>query len=295
MVYGLGVCSDIELPELSATRARADVNIFYRHRASFSLPSVENKTDFWANGSEAYISNTDIGAFHIQNGREIIIYPIQNADLKQIRLFLLGKVFGVLLHQRGLLALHGSAIVVDDSAVAFLGNSGSGKSTIAASIIADEYAMITDDLVVVDASSGMPMIQPAIPQIKLCHDAAKMLGYDVSSLPTVGRETNSKRIINFASRFCTNPSPLRRIYVLVDSDYINIKQLDQQDSVIELIRNSYCLHSLNAKVNLSSHFSQCAAVVKSVPVYRLMRPIASKSLPQLVQMVKNDIINGIRK
>ena len=72
-----------------------------------------------------------VARYLVSDGNEIIVDPEPDADLSAIRLFLFGSAFGALLHQRGILPLHGSAIVTSRGAVVFAGVSGSGKSALA--------------------------------------------------------------------------------------------------------------------------------------------------------------------
>src|SRR3989454_2089338 len=54
--------------------------------------------------------------FRSREGREIVVEPAPGVDAGTLRLFLLGPVRAVLLHQRGFLVLHASAVVLDGGA-----------------------------------------------------------------------------------------------------------------------------------------------------------------------------------
>ena len=68
----------------------------------------------------------------------------------EIRTCLFGPIIGFALHLRGTPCLHASAVVVDGRAVAFLGHSGAGKSTTAASFVHRGYRALTDDVLALD-------------------------------------------------------------------------------------------------------------------------------------------------
>lgn len=68
----------------------------------------------------------------VRGGREIVVDPLPGGSERNLRLFLLGSVLGILCHRRDLLPLHANAIVANGVAVAFAGPSGAGKSTLAA-------------------------------------------------------------------------------------------------------------------------------------------------------------------
>ena len=97
-----------------------------------------------------------------------------------VRLFLLGSVMGALLHQRGWLPLHGSAIrLPDGTAAIFMGPSGVGKSTLAAAFRRRGYAVAADDVsLIFTGADGSPLLQPAYPELKLWAEAAAKIGED---------------------------------------------------------------------------------------------------------------------
>jgi hypothetical protein len=64
-------------------------------------------------------------------------------------------------HLRGEISLHASAVVIDGRAIAFVGVSGAGKSTIAAALCArPEAELAADDMVYVSYIDGVPCVVP---------------------------------------------------------------------------------------------------------------------------------------
>lgn len=59
---------------------------------------------------------------------------------------LVGIGLGLLLHRRGVTCLHGSVVSVRERTIALLGDSGAGKSTTAAALVAEGGALISDDI-----------------------------------------------------------------------------------------------------------------------------------------------------
>ena len=91
-------------------------------------------------------------------------------------LFLIGTVFGILLHQRGEIVLHASAVRVNDKAVLFCGPSGAGKSTLAAALAQRGFPLVTDDLCAITLTAGAaPMVQPDGRHLKLWAQAIEKL------------------------------------------------------------------------------------------------------------------------
>lgn len=77
---------------------------------------------------------------------------------------LLGPGLPLLLFARGLLCLHASAVAQGGAAVLFLGDSGRGKSTLAARLGAPRLA---DDIVPCSGEAGGIQVLPHFPQLKL--------------------------------------------------------------------------------------------------------------------------------
>ena len=69
---------------------------------------------------------------------------------------------GIILMQRKILPLHGSAVAIDGKAYAFIGESGAGKSTLAAAFMNKGYELMTDDIVAISFKHNeIPIVTPA--------------------------------------------------------------------------------------------------------------------------------------
>lgn len=55
----------------------------------------------------------EVARYEVRDGKSITILPIANADEDAVRLYFLGSLLGALLHQRGVLPLHGAAASTD--------------------------------------------------------------------------------------------------------------------------------------------------------------------------------------
>ncbi len=83
----------------------------------------------------------------IEDGARITVAPLAGADADKVRVYLLGTCMGALLMLRRMLPLHGSAVVIDGRAYSFLGDSGVGKSTLAAALVHRGYPFLSDDVI----------------------------------------------------------------------------------------------------------------------------------------------------
>ncbi|MGB3637574.1 MAG: serine kinase, partial [Rivularia sp. (in: cyanobacteria)] len=149
--YGLGIHSELPLPELLLNHeANKDVLIKLQKLKNSPLKTDSVEHCFQLTPEGMYIFWENIGTILIREGKEIIIDSVLEAEESRIRLFILGAAIGVILHQRGFLVLHASAVVMNGNAVAFVGDKGRGKSTMAAALNARGHNLIGDDVIALD-------------------------------------------------------------------------------------------------------------------------------------------------
>jgi hypothetical protein len=287
--YGLNIYSALLLPELAPGKGAADVHIRLGNVAR--SPSEAAAGCFRAPTGEMIFFWEGVGTFLVRGGCEIVVDPAPEVDERVLRPFILGAVLAMLLHQRGRLVLHASAVAVDGAAVAFLGASGWGKSTMAAALHARGHRVVADDMVAVQEGAGCPAVFPGFPQLKLWPEAAISLGDDVKRLPRL-HPLLDKRIRRVTDGFSQNPLPLRQIYVLAEGKTQEVEPLRLQEALIELVRHSYLINLLRPLGEASSHFLQCASLAKNVSIYRLKRPHSLRGLSDLARMVEEDLADN---
>ncbi|MBN9525824.1 MAG: hypothetical protein J0H82_06465 [Alphaproteobacteria bacterium] len=155
-----------------------------------------------------------VACFLIEGGRRITVRPHMAADAPDVRLFLLGSVFGLLCHQRGWLPLHACCVEIGGRAIAFAGPSGIGKSTLAASFVRQGYRLLADDVTVIDAHApGGPLVIPAIGRIKLWRDTLDALKISADGLEPC-RNRMEKFQVPVGGRFQLTRLPLTAIHLL---------------------------------------------------------------------------------
>lgn len=285
--YGLTINSYLPLPELLKYDAEADVII--RQGKVTHPPDAQISEDcIWATATEAIFFWDDIGTIWVRNGQEVVIDAIANVHLDVLRLFLLGSALGTLLHQRGKLVLHGSVIAIQGQAIAFLGESGWGKSTTVAALCQNGHQMVTDDITVIDFDGrGYPIVFPSFPQVKLWDDAVIALGDIPAHLPKIRPELE-KYAKTFQQDFSVQPLPLRQLYILGGGQRLEIERVELQTAFTELIFHSYASPFLTKFFSNPQHFGQCARLINAISINRLKRPCSLQKLGEIVELVEND-------
>jgi hypothetical protein len=289
--YGLGISSSLALPELVAAEEASDV-VVRPGRVDPRPPVVEDRgCALWAEPGEARFFYEGVGAFLIRAGREVVFDGAPEVDDRLLRLAIMGPAIAMLLHQRGRLVLHASTVALNGGAVALLGRSGQGKSTLAAALYQRDHPLVADDVTAVDLGGSSSAVQPGYPRLKLWPEVASALGEEVESLPRI-RPWLDKRNRRADRGFPRGPLPLRHIYVLAEGQQREKESLRPQRAVIELVQNSYpaVANLLRASETAASHFRQCVELSQEVPVSRLKSPRCLSGLPELAKLVEEDLV-----
>ncbi|BAY16329.1 hypothetical protein NIES21_21550 [Anabaenopsis circularis NIES-21] len=282
--YNLGIHSELPLPELIPSDKPADVVI--------RLGKLNEPQQKGSDGGNYLLATiAEFGMVLVKDGKEIVIDSNPGVDEALIRTFLLGVIMCVLLRQRGLLVLHASSVVINGSAVAFMADSGFGKSTLAECFHAHGYSILTDDVLAIQVGEKQPLVIPGFPQIKLWPDAVASFGHVPESLPLLNSQT-VKRVHRLQDGFFQQSVPLKKIYVLGWGTHAEIVPLEAKQSFGELVRHSREMQALTAPEFLKEHFRQCMSVVQQVPIYSLRRQRSLAALPELVKLVENDLVQG---
>jgi len=170
VVHGVHLRSEVDLPELAPVAPDGGDAVEIRlGDAGADLPEPRLVGPaFQAASDDCLLDVPMVARYRIRDGRIIIVEPKESVSPRDVRLFLLGPVFGALCQQRGLLPLHASAIAVEGRCVAFAGRSRAGKSTLAGFFSTRGYDVLADDMCVVSRrAAGPPLAWPSAPKLKL--------------------------------------------------------------------------------------------------------------------------------
>lgn len=285
--YNLRIRSEIEIPEfLPIATNNYDVEIC--HGLEREIPEHISKleTYFHVNRKEAVLRVKNIGTFIVRGGSSIRFVPDALGDDGQIRRYIVGNIMGILLYQRGFAVLHASCIRINRQTVAFLGDVGTGKSSLAASLIAHGHEFIADDVSAIDLSNKPFQTVPAYPYLKIHPEIAQSIGLSPSKLIPICTGED-KKWLPVIETYIQTPQPLMRVYVLYNNDDLNIKSLNSQESVIEYIR-----YSIPTRWKFSAdekHFEAILQLANNIQLFKLQRPNNSASLHDVVRRIEKHL------
>ena len=242
---------------------------------------------FWrevlSDGSE-HLVWTDHAEFRMSSDASTVSYlPLSRATSATIETFLLGQVLSFVLLRRGREPFHATVLERDDRAVALLGRSGQGKSTLAAAMLTRDWRIMTDDLMVVDGTDALP----GMPRIKLFPRAANLLGLRGEPIA----KGSTKEVISLpTSMFCAEQVPLERIYALRNTQAVrcSIRRLSAKRALLTLTSNTF-----NTRVTeggrLRQQFAESTRLALSVPVRSLSYPRTMKVLTEACAAIERDV------
>lgn len=305
--FGLEISSEIELPGMIEGSGIPDVKIIQGEVDQSLVTGAEVEgPNYLVTGQDVYLWWDDIGKVRISKGGLVTVEPasdLESADELNLIPFILGPVMALMLHQRGFLVLHGSAVKVSrgkstvhpngfPSAVAFLGHRGNGKSTTAIHLYVEGHPLVADDILAIKFEDGKPVIYPGYPHVRLSDEAYHQVKSHTDILTPI-RTLAGKVFCDASHQFSPEPVNLERIYVIekMEPGEVNktgISSLKFQDTLIDLIRHSVAnriFHHTTQKENLI----HCAQLVNNVQVKRLELVHSFKYIKELIRAIETDL------
>ncbi len=275
--YGLQVQSELPLLDPVDPIREPDVTVRFGSLAEVSVEPNQ--------GNEILVSLPWGLKLLVRAGREVVVDPPAEVDSAVLRAHILGAALACVLRQRGCLVLHASCVAQGERAIAFLGGSGWGKSTLASLFHQQGYSLLTDDVMAIQMEGPTPLVIPSFPEVKLLPDAAAAVGIDDEGVPML-KSLSYKSIQRLDQHFAAHPIPLKHLYILRVGEVRNILPVPGPLAFTELIQHSRATKTMADQAFMVQHFHQCSALVKTVPFSYLQRPRSLEQLPELVALIE---------
>ncbi|MEM0943124.1 MAG: hypothetical protein AAGI70_04165 [Pseudomonadota bacterium] len=208
-------------------------------------------------------------AYWMREGREIRVSPLLPMTAPKLWLFLLGSALGMALHQRGLHTLHGATLAQGDAAIAFVGDQGAGKSTLAVTLGRAGATALGDDTAAVWPGAE---VWPGPADFKLWRETAAQL-----EMP--GRGPVSDMVDKV---YVENPGHApdwpHRLGAVVEIAFgppeaeISLDVIEGLAAIDLIARHAYRPEYIALLGREAQHFAQAAALAERTRVWRLTRP-----------------------
>lgn len=195
-------------------------------------------------------------------------WPVPGVPMATLNQLYLNQLLPLVLSHQGKLVFHASAIEIDGLAIAFMGVSGRGKSTLAASFSSNQCPFLTDDGLVLEKTDDSYQVLPSQPSIRLWDDSQNaILNSDMQAEAALNYTSKLRFTASNQMVFCETPCSLHRIYFLDDASASEIQfvKLSPQEAMVELIKHSFLLDIEDRKM-LKTHFNAVSDLA-SLPIF----------------------------
>lgn len=204
---------------------------------------------------------------------------------EQLSGWITGSLLAQALVLRGHAVLHASVVATPAGAVAFLGDSGHGKSSLAAHLVQAGYQFVADDHLVLSRNAAAPAALFGPPRLRLVADPAGAMerarDADGKVYVPVHRPTERHRHVQVAAI-------LELGGYLAEEAPVYIEPLAATAALALLMRHRFVQAEVYDGATAAT-LRQLAKVAADVPVYRLHRPRGLDRLPDVASSIVKHI------
>ncbi len=307
-LYGLRIRSDIKLTlDDVAVEGSADVELLASSRQQFAdiAAQVELDQSNWSHQHEltdgrSFIRYDGLFEFVVAPlGNQILYRFLSDVSLESFQTYVLGRVFSFALVKMGYEPLHAATVVVDDRAVAFLGASTFGKSSLATCFVASGFPLLTDDTLRLEERDGHYVAFPGPPRLRLLPKIARLYLGDVSNGVVMNpheKDSRAPKLIFCLSRSQSyaKVAPLGAIYVVTAPRKVHRKQriaissltpLQALMNVVSFTHND----GLTGSDRLTRQLEAARRLIDLVTIRSLSYPRVLASLDEVKDAVLEDL------
>jgi len=304
-IYGIRLSSEIQLPfPYSESMQSADVSLltespdFFRDATRSAV--INSSPTRWykyapLDNGQTYLRWDDLFEFLVDaDGRRIWCGWLGAASLESLQVYLLGHALSFALVKQGYEPLHATSVVIDGNAIAFMGSSGFGKSSLAAAFLADGHRLLTDDMLLLRRTDVGYVGQLGPRRIKLFPKIARRFLAGTASSAPMNNETEKLVMPLSEDHRHSNGAPLRVLYILTPPREVSRKQgvrltsLTARETFIALVRGAFN-HVITGPERLARQYIEYLDVASKVPARRIAYPRVLSMLPDVKEAILSDL------
>ncbi len=247
--------------------------------------------EFYRRGPQAFLIRfPDQADFEIALGNsQVKAFPLPDLSSAALDTLYRNSILPIIGNHAGGLNLHGSAVAMGagegEGALAFMGLSRRGKTTLAGAFAAAGHPFLSEDTVALERSGEHYLVQPMRPVLRVFHDSAHFLlgqapDWDDEDSKS---EVDASGLLPFADR----PAPLRHIFLLGpgEAHRVVITRLGEVEALAQLMQQAFVL-DVEDKPRLRAHFERVAILAAKVPCHLLDYPRRYDHLPQVIAAIE---------
>lgn len=291
--FGLNISSDIKLSPLiklsNSDSLPIDLTITQGIISKKGLQTPNTKKLYiQATTNHLWLHVPKVAWFEVVNGNRIVYMPEPGADQQTLVLFLLGSCLGCILHQRHYLVMHANTIRFGNQCVLFAGQSGQGKSTLAAALHQRGLQVLADDI---SAINNQREVIPGYPQLKLWQDSAQKLNIEFRHLSKIRQQVNKFAYPLDHDSYCSKPLPLAAIYLLNTHSQDGFKKeiITGFNKFNPIKNNTYRPGYVKALDLQTIQLNLTSQLAKNIHLIRITRPKQTFQLEKYIDFILEDL------
>lgn len=207
---------------------------------------------------------------------------------------LLDQVLPRTLSHGGRTVLHAAAVAVDGRALAFLGDTGWGKSTLITHLHGGGLPLVSDDCLVITNAGDPIMGLGSYPGMRLWPDSVLALGAGTDQVGSVAHYSRKRRVATRAASLVqVDPLPIAHLFLLAPpteavDDVIRITPIVERDRVIHLLEYSFRL-DVTDRARSAREFAALCQLAERLPMSLLNYPRRYDRLPAVTAAIRAHI------
>ena len=307
-IFDILIECDMALPELQESN-KGSPSLYIRQGPSPDEPSIDWYHE-WKDRNTIYMRFGHIDEKHILEFPGLSLFSVSLNDMtieyhasshvppESVRHLLLDQVIPRTLGQLGRLVLHASAIKLADGAgIAFIGDSGWGKSTLASSFLESGGLHISDDCLLIEKKANTLTGTNSYQGVRLLNDSAKVIFPDHSDIAPVAHYSDKRRLLLASKNMTELPATttLDALFLLTNpAEYsadepVQIEAVRGIEEMMSLIKQTFILDPLD-KERIAKLFRTLGDFLRTgIPIYRIRYPHKHARLKDAQQAIKSKL------
>jgi len=259
-------------------------------KRNISLPIIPEPTEFPSSvvgiDGAYYISFDGVARFQISFAdKAVTLFDVaEDATPEALAHLLNDHVAPRILAGAGDLVIHASAVEINGRLAVFLGETGAGKSTLAASLHSAGHRLVGDDAVILTQGSGGVAGQSVYPSLRLYPESiSAVLGEGVDSAPMAHYSQKQRLHLPALEKFDSASVHVGAFFFLIEDpseDEVAAHAVPPALTCMGLVENSFALDTDDAKA-AAQRLQAASQVAGNVAGYELSYPWDFDLLPKV--------------
>ncbi|MBA3056245.1 MAG: hypothetical protein FP826_15280 [Sphingomonadales bacterium] len=231
----------------------------------------------------------DVADFAIDlAGRIVACTPAPGITDEMVADLYFNQVIPLIMGHDGELVIHASAAAAEGAAIALVGSTGRGKSTLAGAFAQAGYPFLTDDGLILDLVGEGYVVRPRRPILRLRADSeTALLALPEAARSAAGEFAKCRIAASAEIPFQIDPVPLSAIYILREPagrEDVAIAPLSPAAALSELIGHSFML-DVEDRPRVRAHFNRLAELAVRADCHTLDYPRRYEALPSVIDAI----------